>query len=103
MEHLNISQTIREVCKDNEIPYYSPHMGQAIILMDDVNKLEDIFLRVKEVIRDLERIKSKHQNMHSFTTIMNGIIKHLIEADKKIEAEAHTLVTMKKKLKKMGR
>jgi len=103
MEHLNISQTIREVCKDNEIPYYSPHMGQATVLMDDVNKLEEIFLRVKDVIKDLEKIKSKHQNMEHFTTIMNGVIKHLYEADKKIELEAHTLVTMKKKLKKMGR
>jgi hypothetical protein len=103
MEHLNISQTIKDVCKEKNIPYYSPHLGQAIVLMDDVNKLEDIFLRIKGVISDLEKIKVKHQNMEHFTNIMNGIIKHLYEADKRIEAEAHILVTMKKKLKKMGR
>jgi len=103
VEHLNISQTIREVCKDKNISYYSPHLGQATILMDDVNKLEGIFLKVKEIIYDLERIKMKHQNMLGFSSIMEGIIKLLYIADKKIEAEAHTLVTMKKKLKKMGR
>jgi hypothetical protein len=103
MEQLNISQVIKEVCKDNDIPYYSPRIGQAIVLMDDVNKLEEIFLRIKGVIVDLERIKIKHQNMEHFTSIMSGIIKHLYEADKRIEAEAHILVVMKKKLKKMGR
>ena len=102
MEHLNISQTIREVCQYNEIKYYSPFIGQATILMDDVNKLESIFLRVKEIVVELRRIKVKHQNMPKFTSTLEGIVKLLEEADRRISIEEHTLVTMKKKLKKMG-
>jgi len=103
MEHLNISNTIREACKKNNIPYYSPHLGQAIVLMDDVNKLEEVFLKIKGIISELKKIKVKHQNMSGFTLLMQNIISSLEDVDRKIEAEVGNLVTMKKKLRRMGR
>ena len=103
MEQLNISHMICNICREHGIKYYSPNLGQASILEEDIHRLDKIFNEIKEILKELNGIKSKHTNLPKFTELMNSITDLLNEVEKKISTESETLINMKKKLNRMIR
>lgn len=89
--HRNISKIIVDCCEKEGIPYTSIYLKHPKVL-DDVYKLRDIYLQLKEIEGTLEEIAERHE--------LNGLDKLLRDDLEKLETTDHDILKLAQKLAK---
>jgi len=90
---------IKEVCEKLGIPYKSPRHHTVDQFNEDVHKLADIYLQLKQIISELAEIESRYEKLNGLKEMFEKDINNLIQIDHDIIYEANKIAKKKKGVK----
>ncbi|HEY0089170.1 MAG TPA: hypothetical protein VGB37_10010 [Candidatus Lokiarchaeia archaeon] len=77
--HKNISKIIVDCCKKEGLNYTSVYLKHPEVL-DDVYKLRDVYLQLKEIAGTLQEISEKY-NLKEFATLLKDDLDLIMKTD----------------------
>lgn len=89
-----ISKAINEICKKQEINYVSPHTPKLKAYKQDIDKLVEIYLKLKVIIGELQELKEKYPDLEFDVDLFD-----LDKTDHHIKEEAWKIMKRNKRIR----
>ena len=91
MKQVRIINTIKEVCERLGIIYHSPNHKKINEFKEDIAKLVDIYLQLKNVMDCLYDLSKKYEQFAEIKKLIEQSIDELDKVDHELKTEAYLL------------
>ncbi len=100
MESVKIISIISSVCKKLQISYTSPNHSKIIEFQQDIEKLAELYIKLKEISSDLLDIAEKYPMIKDLADMLKRNVQTLDLIDHDLVIEAKKLADRREKIEK---